>query len=84
MSVRVPIRRIGNSQGVLLPKPLLEQAGLEAEVELSVEDDAIILRRPQRPVRKGWAEASQRIAQAGDDTLAWPEFGNAGDGDLQW
>jgi antitoxin MazE len=84
MSVRVPIRRIGNSQGVLLPKPLLEQAGLEAEAELSVEDDAIILRRPQRAVRKGWAEASQRIAQAGDDTLAWPEFGNAGDGDLQW
>ena len=31
--------RIGNSQGVRIPKPLLEQAGLTGEVEMVVEND---------------------------------------------
>jgi hypothetical protein len=37
----------------------------------------------RRP-RTGWAEASQKIADAGDDALVWPEFGNDEDGDLRW
>ena len=37
--------RIGNSRGVRIPKPLLEQAGLEDEVQLRVVDDGSCLRR---------------------------------------
>jgi len=34
--------------------------------------------------REGWAKDSQRIAEAGDDALVWPEFGNEGDAELVW
>ena len=78
------IRRIGNSRGVIIPKPLLKEAGLEEEAEILVEDGAIVLRKPRRNPREGWAEASRRIAEAGDDKLVWPEFGNQDDGDLEW
>jgi len=83
--MRVAIHRIGNSQGVILPKPLLAQVGLtNGEVEMTVESDAIVLRKPQAPPRAGWAEAAEAIAAAGDDELVWPEFANSGDADLTW
>ena len=78
------IRRIGNSRGVIIPKPLLKQAGLEKEAEILLEHGAIVLRKPRPNPREGWAEASRRIAEAGDDGLVWPEFGNLNDGGLEW
>ncbi len=40
--------------------------------------------RPKRKPRVGWADASKKIAEAGDDALVWPEFPNADDNDLHW
>jgi antitoxin MazE len=82
--MKTTIRKMGNSQGVIIPKPLLAQVGLHDEADMVVEKDCIVLRRPQAKVREGWAEASQRIAAAGDDALAWPEFANEGDAELKW
>jgi antitoxin MazE len=78
------IRRVGNSRGIIIPKPMLKEAGLEKEAEIALERGAIVLRKPRRNPRHGWGEASRRIAEAGDDKLVWPEFGNRDDGDLQW
>lgn len=84
--MQITIRAIGNSKGIVLPKPVLAQTGLqdEAAVELSVEDGAIVLRRASRPAREGWAEAAKAVAAAGEDTLVLGEFSNAGDADLEW
>jgi antitoxin MazE len=82
--MKTTIRKMGNSQGVILPKPLLAQVGLKDEAELVVEVHAIVIRRPRGAIREGWAEASQAIAAAGDDGLVWPEFGNEDDTHLQW
>lgn len=83
--MKTSIRKMGNSQGVLIPKPFLAQAGLEmGEVDIEVENNAIVIRKPEKKVRAGWAEASKAIAAANDDTLVWPEFGNAGDKELAW
>jgi antitoxin MazE len=82
--MKTTIRKMGNSQGVIIPKPLLAQVGLQDEADMVVEKDCIVLRRPQAKLREGWAEASQRIAAAGDDALAWPEFANQGDAELKW
>jgi antitoxin MazE len=82
--MKTAIRKLGNSQGIIIPKPLLAQVGLEGEAELSVENDAIVLRKPAVSPRAGWAEASRKIAEADDDALVWPEFGNEGDKDLKW
>lgn len=82
--MKIAIRKMGNSQGVIIPKPVLTQLGLESEAEMSIERDAIVLRKPRTGVREGWAEASKSIAASGDDSLVWPEFGNAGDSELAW
>jgi antitoxin MazE len=83
--MKVTLQRIGNSQRVILPKLLLAQVGLtESEVELTVERDAIVLRKPNEPVRAGWAEAAKQLAETGDDVLVWPEFPNEGDQSLKW
>lgn len=83
--VKTTIRRFGNSQGVLIPKPILAQVGLqEGAAEMTVERDAIVLRRVKQDVRAGWAEACVALGASGGDALVWPEFGNAGDDELAW
>ena len=82
--MRIAIRRIGNSKGMIIPTPLLAQIGLEDEAEVSVEDGALVVRAPARHVRSGWAEASKALAKSGDDALVLPEFGNVGDAELAW
>ena len=84
--MHVSIRPIGNSQGVVIPKPVLAQLGLDSEAgaDMTIEGDALVLRRAARPVRAGWAEAAKRIAEADDAALVMGEFGNAGDKELTW
>jgi len=83
--MKTSIRKMGNSQGVLIPKPFLAQAGLDmGEVDIEVENNAIVIRKPEKKVRAGWAEASKAIAAANDDALVWPEFGNADGKELAW
>ena len=82
--MQVAIRKMGNSQGVLIPKPILAQVGLEGTADLQVKNGVIEIRPLKRNPREAWAKDSQRIAQAGDDKLAWPEFGNEGDAELVW
>ena len=43
MAVETRIIQIGNSQGIRIPRPLLEQSGLPGEVELKVEGDRIVI-----------------------------------------
>lgn len=84
--MEIAIRTIGNSKGVVLPKPLLAQAGLDGQVSASVavENGAIVLRKPAKAVREGWAEAASAVAAKGGDALLMGEFGNAGDAELTW
>jgi len=58
---------IGNSRGVRIPKALLEQTGLQGDIEMEVQGSQIVI-RPAHRVREGWAEAFARMA-AGDDAL---------------
>lgn len=64
--MRSKIVRIGNSQCVRLPKPMIEQAGLGEEIELHVESGQIVI-ASRRSARAGWAEAARRAHAAGDD-----------------
>jgi antitoxin MazE len=84
--MRAPVRKMGNSSGVILPKPILTQLGVEAgdDLDLSLDEGRIVLVPAKRHPRAGWADAAKRIAEVGDDALVWPEFGNAGDADLKW
>jgi len=66
--MKTRIIRIGNSQGIRIPKPLLEQVGLAGEVELEVRSDELVIRSARRP-RSGWGVAFQAMSAAGDDAL---------------
>ncbi|MBM3317426.1 MAG: AbrB/MazE/SpoVT family DNA-binding domain-containing protein [Candidatus Eisenbacteria bacterium] len=63
--------RIGNSRGVRLPKPLIEEAGLTEEVELRVRAGTIVIAAAQRP-RAGWAAAAREMRQHDADLLLDP------------
>jgi antitoxin MazE len=62
------IVRIGNSRGVRIPKSLLEQTGLDGEVDISVRGDGL-MSRPVRKARDGWEAAFGEMARRGDDKL---------------
>ena len=84
--MRAAVRKMGNSSGVIIPKPLLGQVGLRTgdDVELTLEGGKIVLAPVRNYPREGWAEASRAVAEAGDDQLIWPEFGNEDDDALTW
>jgi len=64
--VKARIVRVGNSRGIRIPKPLLDQAGLAEDVELHAEPGRIVIEAVRQP-RAGWAEAARRMAERGDD-----------------
>jgi antitoxin MazE len=80
------IRKMGNSHGVIIPKALLEELGAKANdpVEVKVKKGRLIIAPLTGDPRAGWAEASKRLHEAGDDRLVWPEFANEDDKDLKW
>jgi antitoxin MazE len=84
--MRTAVRRLGNSSGVIIPKSLLAQIGLEVggSLDMTLEEGRIVLAPIKRRPREGWADASQKLAEAGEDALIWPEFGNDDDETLVW
>ena len=82
--MHVSIRPIGNSRGIVIPKPMLVQLGLEDGADLTVENGALVIRKPAMPARSGWADAAKAVALAKDDGLVMGEFANESDEDLTW
>ena len=66
--MRTRIVRIGNSRGVRIPKPLLEEAGLEDEVKLTLGPAGILI-SPAGTPRSDWAEAAGLVRERGEDGL---------------
>jgi antitoxin MazE len=66
--MKARIVKIGNSQGVRIPKLLLERSRLAEEVELEAQDNQIIIRSAKQP-RQDWASAFRAMAERGDDRL---------------
>ena len=66
--MKAKIVRIGNSKGIRLPKPLLEQVGLVDEVDLQVRDGSLII-SPSDPARNGWSNAARSLAEREEDEL---------------
>jgi antitoxin MazE len=66
--MRARVVKIGNSKGIRIPKPLLEQTGIMNDVDLEVEGNRIIIRPVSSP-RNGWESAFKTMAEKGDDAL---------------
>jgi antitoxin MazE len=66
--MKAQIIQIGNSQGIRIPKMLLEESRIVGEVDLELHPDGILIRNAQKP-RAGWDEAFKAAAED-DDELA--------------
>ena len=71
MATKARIIRIGNSQGIRIPRTLLEQADLSEEVELQAQPGRLIVRAARRP-RAGWAKAARLMHERDHDQLLDP------------
>jgi antitoxin MazE len=65
---RARLVRMGNSRGIRLPRLFLEEAELDEEVELEVQDGQVIVRLVPRP-RRDWDKEFQGMTARGDDRL---------------
>jgi len=68
--MRTTIRQIGNSKGVIIPTSFLAEAGLQNEVEMSLEARSIIITPVKKELRKGWFDGYD----AANDEDAWDGF----------
>jgi antitoxin MazE len=66
--VKTRIIKIGNSQGIRIPKILLDQTSLGKEVELELQQGQIIVRSAYR-ARHNWEDQFKAMAERGDDRL---------------
>lgn len=66
--MKAKLIRIGNSRGIRIPKPLIEQCGLGNTVELRLEKERIII-SPQHTPREGWVKQIQSAGTSAADEL---------------
>ncbi len=59
--------RVGNSQGIVLPKKLLQQYHLSGEVELRPTPEGLLIAPVLRPARQGWAAQMQAALADGQE-----------------
>jgi antitoxin MazE len=62
------IIQIGNSQGIRIPKVLLEESRIAGDVDLELHPDGILIRKAQK-ARAGWVDAFKTMAENDEDEL---------------
>ena len=66
--MKVELVQIGNSRGIRIPKPLIEQCGLGDKVELRIQNDCLVI-SPDRKARQGWEKTFRAAGPAIHDEL---------------
>jgi antitoxin MazE len=67
--MKIDLVRIGNSRGIRIPKPLIEECGLGDTVELTVEKNRLVI-TPEHRARKGWKQAFAAAASPSHNQLS--------------
>lgn len=66
--MKAQIIQIGNSQGIRIPKMMLEETKLAGEVELEVRSEGLLIRSVQKP-RGNWDAAFRALVETDDDQV---------------
>jgi antitoxin MazE len=79
---------IGNSKGVRIPKAMLEESGIEGEVELFLKGKQIVI-SPKRKARENWEKMYNEAKKRGDDLLTdedkqWLDTSISSEADKEW
>lgn len=81
------IVKIGNSRGIRIPKPLIEQAKLEGkELDLQLVNNGLLI-TPKKEARDGWKELIEQTLAANkndDSDREWLDLPLASDDELEW
>ena len=70
--MKASLIKIGNSQGIRIPKAIIAQCGFEGEVEFLVRNNELIV-KPIKASRLKWDSAFKKMDENGDDNLLDPE-----------
>jgi len=81
--MKTQIIQIGNSQGLRIPKVMLEDSGIAGEVDLEVCEEGLLVRRSNKP-RKNWEEAFKAMAENEDDELVDREIPSGFEKEWRW
>ena len=65
-AIKSRIVQVGNSQGIRIPKIMLEQSGILENVEIEVRDNQIVITAASK-ARVGWDAAFAQMAIDGDE-----------------
>lgn len=66
--MKAELIKIGNSQGIRIPKPIIDQCGLKKTVNIEVRDYSLVISSVQQR-RRGWDKAFALMHNRGDDHL---------------
>jgi len=66
--MKATLIQIGNSRGIRIPKPVIEQCGFEEQVDLQMRGHELVV-RPVLPVRSGWKQAFSEMSMNNDDVM---------------
>lgn len=65
--MKAQIIQIGNSQGIRIPKILLEETDMSGEVDLVAVDEGILIKNISKP-RGDWDAIFMKLAETDEDT----------------
>jgi antitoxin MazE len=67
--MKTAIRRLGNSQGVTIPRSILDEAGLaiDSPIEMTVDGALIVIRKIASHPREGWADDAASLSNEPED-----------------
>lgn len=81
--MKAQIIQIGNSQGIRIPKAVLEETKLSGEVELEVTPEGLLIRNIKKP-RADWDAAFKSLNDADDDVPLAENSTGFAKKDWQW
>jgi antitoxin MazE len=68
--MKTKLIKVGNSKGVRIPKPMIEEAGLSEDIELILDDNRIILQSTNTP-RAHWDESFSETDDVNEEITAY-------------
>lgn len=82
--MRVAIQKLGRGRGIVIPRDMLVQLGLHDVVDLSVQGNSLVLRRPEARPRAEWRNAAQEMKMDAEDAEDMRGFSNLDDDANTW
>lgn len=80
----VSLIAIGNSKGIRIPKNIIEQLQVEDTLELSIENNKIVLNPVKSLPRQTWAEAFKNMHENGEDKILDAPYLDSEAFDWEW